>query len=101
MKCPPEAAAGQWRRQGKLHGLFFRAVQRPIARHGVWSAKIPADWPRKREAIESQRYRDAAAAANVIEAASEMEGDHLGFFTEFATEDGDQVQMKAGFRLSI
>lgn len=97
MKCPP--AGGGWGNgDGKAdYTVYFSAqFSVPIAKCGVWSAAIPADWSRKREAIESRRYRDVVAAAKVIEGCRELEGDHLGFFTEFATTENQQVLMKAG-----
>ena len=41
-------------------------------------------------------YRDIVAAAKVLDGCRELEGDHLGFFTEFATTENQQVLMKAG-----
>jgi predicted alpha-1,2-mannosidase len=97
MKCPP--AGGGWGNgDGKADYTvyFYAQFSKPITHCGVWSAVIPPGWSRKREAIESQRYRDAVAAALVIEGCREMEGDHLGFYSEFATTNGEPVLLKAG-----
>src|SRR5262249_1582928 len=48
------------------------------------------------EDIGSSRYRKAVAEAKVINGCDEMEGDHLGFFSEFATKEGEQVLLKCG-----
>ncbi len=97
MKCPP--AGGGWGNgDGKAdYTVYFCAkFSVPITKCGVWSADIPAGWTRKREDIESRRYRDVVAAAKVLEGCREKEGDHLGFYTEFATTENQQVLMKAG-----
>jgi predicted alpha-1,2-mannosidase len=97
MKCPP--AGGGWGNgDGKAdYTVYFSArFSKPLTKFGVWSADIPADWKRKREDIESPRYRKVVAAAKVLENCREMEGDHLGFFTEFATKEGEQVLLKCG-----
>lgn len=97
MKCPP--SGGGWGNgDGKAdYTVYFSAkFSKPFTKTGVWSADIPLNWKRKREDIESDRYRKAEAAANVIENCREMEGDHLGFYTEFATHEGEQVLLKSG-----
>jgi predicted alpha-1,2-mannosidase len=97
MKCPP--AGGGW---GDSAGkadytvYFYAQCSRPITNCGVWSASIPKDWSRKREDIESRRYRDVVAAAKVTVGCREMEGDHLGFYFEFASRYGEQVSLKTG-----
>ena len=98
MKCPPEG--GGWGNgDGKANYTvyFYAQFSKPMTHCGVWSAEIPAGWSRKREDIESARYRKVVAAAQVIlEGCREMEGDHLGFYSEFATPEGEQVMLKAG-----
>lgn len=97
MKCPP--AGGGWGDgDGKANYTvyFYGQFSRPITHCGVWSAEIPSDWPRKREDIESARYRDVVRKAKVIDGCREMEGAHLGFYSEFATAKGEQVLFKAG-----
>jgi predicted alpha-1,2-mannosidase len=97
MKCPP--AGGGWGDGvGKANYTvyFYAQFSQPITNCGVWSAEIPAGWTRKREDIESQRYRDVAAAAKVLPGCKEMEGDHLGFYSEFSTTNGQAVLLKAG-----
>lgn len=97
MKCPP--SGGGWGNgDGKADYTvyFYAQFSKPITRCGVWSATIPTGWTRKREDIESQRYRDVVAAAKVVAGCREMEGDHLGFYSEFATTNGEPVLLKAG-----
>ena len=97
MKCPPEG--GGWG-NGAGHAnytIYFSAqFSKPLKKFGVWSAEIPADWKRKLEDIGSPRYRKAVADSKVIEGCREMEGDHLGFFSEFPTKENEQVLLKCG-----
>ncbi len=97
MECPPEG--GGWG-NGDGHAnytVYFSAqFSKPLEKFGVWSAPIPDDWRRKREDIESARYQAVVAQAKVVEQARETEGKHLGFFTEFASHEGETVLLKAG-----
>ena len=97
MKCTPEG--GGWG-DGEGHAeytvYFYAQFSKPLKEYGVWSADIPAGWTRKREDIESQRYQQRVAAAVVTRGVKEQQGKHLGFFTEFATTEGEQVLMKSG-----
>ena len=97
MKCPPEG--GGWG-DGAGHAnytVFFCArFSKPLERFGIWSAEIPDGWQRKREDVGSARYQKAVAAASVLSQARELEGKHLGFFTEFDTREGEGVLLKAG-----
>lgn len=58
---------------------FYAQFSRPLKDFGVWSAKPPA--------VES---------ATILRGCREYKGRHLGFFTEFATADKEQVLLKAG-----
>ncbi len=97
MKCPPEG--GGWG-DGAGHAdytVYFSAqFSKPLKKFGVWSAEIPAGWKRKLEDISNPRYRKVVAEARVIDGCREMEGDHLGFFSEFPTKEGEQVLLKCG-----
>jgi predicted alpha-1,2-mannosidase len=100
MKCTPDG--GGWG-NGEGHAdytvYFYAQFSKPLKKYGVWNADIPDGWTRKREDIESDRYREriaAAATSGVKMQPTEQEGRHLGFFTEFATGPDEQVLMKAG-----
>jgi predicted alpha-1,2-mannosidase len=97
MKCPPEG--GGWGDgAGKANYTVYFSAQFsvPLKNVGVWSANIPDDWKRHREDIESPRYREAVAHAEVLRGCRGKEGKHLGFFVEFPTTAGEQVMLKAG-----
>ncbi len=97
MKCTPDG--GGWG-NGDGHPnytvYFYAQFDKPLSNYGVWSADIPDDWKRKREDIESEKYHARVAAAKVLPNTKEIEGKHLGFYTEFETKANEQVQMKAG-----
>jgi predicted alpha-1,2-mannosidase len=97
MNCPP--SGGGWG-NGDGHAnytvYFCAQFSKPLKEFGVWSARIPDGWNRRREDIESTRYRDVVAHAEVVPGCRNMEGKHLGFYTEFPTTEGEQVLLKAG-----
>jgi len=97
MKCTPEG--GGW---GNGDGnpnytvYFYAQFSKPLKNYGIWSAAIPADWTRKREDIESDRYRELVAKASVEKGCREKGGKHLGFYSEFKTQKDEKVYLKAG-----
>lgn len=97
MKCT--ANGGGWGNGGGKpdYTVFFYAqFSKPFKNYGVWSASIPVDQSRKREAVESSRYDSLILASEILTACKEKTGKHLGFYTEFPTENDDVVQMKSG-----
>ena len=97
MKCTPEG--GGWGNgDGKPNYtvFFYAQFSKPFSNTGIWSADIPDSWTRKREDVESDRYQERVAQAKVSRNVQEKEGKHLGFFTEFATTDQEQVLLKTG-----
>jgi len=97
MKCTPDG--GGWG-DGAGHAdytvYFYAEFSKPIKNFGVWSADIPDGWGRKREDVESAKYQTQIANAPVLRGVKEKTGKHLGFFTEFATRDKEQVSLKSG-----
>lgn len=97
MKCPPEGGGWGHGAGGADYTLYFYAqFSRPLDQFGVWSAKIPESWEHYREDIETGRYQQVVANAETLQGCRQMEGKHLGFFTEFSTTEGEQVLLKAG-----
>ena len=97
MKCP-RAGGGWGHGDGKAdYTVYFSAqFSQPLGDFGVWSAAISEPWPRYLQDLESGRYQEMVAQAEVRKGCREMEGSHLGFFAEFPTEGGAQVLLKAG-----
>lgn len=97
MQCTPDG--GGWG-NGDGHAnytvYFYAQFNKPFGKFGVWSADIPDQWTRKREDVESDRYQQRVAEANVLDSATEVEGKHLGFFSEFPSAANEQVMLRAG-----
>ena len=100
MLCP--ATAGGWRNGGVAYTVFFcMEFSRPLAKFGVWTIDVPESAyhgfkPLVSAYFNSDDYYARVAKAKVLDGATEQEGNHLGFFTEFATKQGEQVLVKAG-----
>ncbi len=97
MKCPPEG--GGWGNgSGKVDYTvhFYCEFSKPISKHGIWRADIPKDADRKRKSIESEAYQKIVAASKIEYKLKEAQDKHIGFFTEFETEENEEVLLKAG-----
>ena len=97
MKCTPEG--GGWGNgEGKPNYTvyFYAQFSKPLKNFGVWSAAIPDNWSRKREDIESDRFRELVAKASVEKGCREKQGKHLGFYSEFETGTAEKVYLKSG-----
>src|SRR5579872_213255 len=97
MKCTPDG--GGWGNGGGKanYTVYFSAqFSKPLKNFGVWSARIPDGWRRRREEIESERYREVVAQSEILGGCRELEGKHLGFFAEFPTATGEAVLLKSG-----
>jgi predicted alpha-1,2-mannosidase len=75
---------------------FYAEFSKPLKQYGVWSAKIPDNYPRKMDDVLTPQYRQFIKDAEIIDGFQEIVGKHLGFFTEFETADSEQVLMKVG-----
>ena len=97
MKCTPEG--GGWGNgDGKPNYTvyFYAQFSKPLKNFGVWSAAVPDNWSRKREDIESDRFRELVAKATVEKGCREKQGKHLGFYSEFETGAAEKVYLKSG-----
>lgn len=97
MRCTPEGGGwGDGDGKANYTVYFYAQFSKPLQHFGVWSADIPDDWNRKREDVTSDRYQQQIAKATVLPGQKEKAGKHLGFYTEFATNDKEPVLLKAG-----
>ena len=97
MKCTPET--GGWGNgDGKAdYTVYFYAMfSEPMNNCGFWTADIPDDWVRKRDEVTSLEYQQRVSESEIIMDTDELEGKHIGFFTEFPSEKGKEVTLKAG-----
>ncbi|QIH35424.1 GH92 family glycosyl hydrolase [Sphingobacterium sp. DR205] len=97
MRCTPEGGGwGDGDGKADYTVYFYARFDKPLKKHGIWSAAIPDDWKRKRDDIQSIPYQSRVAEAKVWPGKNEMEGKHLGVFSEFETSQGEQVNLQVG-----
>lgn len=97
MKCPPEG--GGWGNGGGKADYtvyFYCQFSKPLTDYGMWSVDIPYDWVRKREEVCSAPYQELVSNAKIHSGLKELQGEHLGFFTNFKTQKDEQVLVKSG-----
>lgn len=97
MKCTPEG--GGWGNgEGKVNYTvyFYARFSKPLVNYGFWSANIPSGWQRKKDEVVSIPYLTKVSKAPVIRGIKELEGKHLGFFSEFKTHKNEIVTLKVG-----
>lgn len=96
MKCPPEGGGwGAGAGNADYTVYFWCQFSKPLTDYGIWSADIP-DEGRKMRHIRQPEYQDAVKNAPRFENAKEKQGKHLGFYTNFSTEAGEEVLLKSG-----
>jgi len=97
VKCTPEGGGwgnGAGNPNYTVH--YYIEFSKPLTNYGAWSADIPQNQGRKLENIEKAEYDALILKAANIKNFQELQGKHLGFYTEFATKDKEQVTMKVG-----
>ncbi len=97
MKCPPEG--GGWGNgQGKADYTvyFYCQFSKPLIDYGVWSVDIPDDRKRKCQHVCSEPYQELVSEATIHKGIDDFKGEHVGFFTNFNTNENEQVLMKNG-----
>lgn len=97
MKCTPDGGGwGNGEGKADYTVYYYAQFSKPLIDYGFWSADIPDHWIRKRDEVVSIPYLTRVSQAPVITGKKELEGKHLGFFTEFPTKEGEDVEMKVG-----
>lgn len=97
MKCTPDGGGwgnGDGNSNYTVH--FYAQFSKPLDNYGFWSADIPDNWKRKRDEVTSIPYLTRVSEAPIIKGQDELEGKHLGFFTEFATKANEEITLKVG-----
>lgn len=98
MRFTPET--GGWGDGGgnAFYTLYFHAeFSKAFTGRGFWSADIPDGQSRHNRDISSLEYMHLIEASTLITDAEEAEGKHVGFFAEFPTAEGEQIEVRAGF----
>ncbi|WP_104380937.1 GH92 family glycosyl hydrolase [Sphingobacterium sp. HMA12] len=97
MKCTPDGGGwGDGAGDPNYTVYFYMEFSKPLKNYGVWSAAIPEDSSRKLADVTSERYRQYIREAKVENAVRQKKGKHIGFYTEFDTEENEKVLLKSG-----
>ena len=97
MHCPPECGGwGNGDGKADYTVYFYARFSKPFTDFGFWSAEIPEGWARRKDEVVSPEYLSLVSEAPILTGIDELEGDHLGFFTQFPTYEGEAVTLSAG-----
>ncbi|KAA6318302.1 hypothetical protein EZS27_031673, partial [termite gut metagenome] len=97
MKCTPAGGGlGDGRGKADYTVYFYAKFSKPLTNYGFWSADIPDEWNRKLRDIVSKPYLERVAQSEIIRSKNELEGKHIGFFTEFPTSEKEEVSLSVG-----
>ena len=95
IECTPEGGGWGHGKGNANYTVYYHAeFSRPFGNFGVWSAKLPPGPYNK--IIETAPFSQACQNAQVIPSCREMEGQHLGFYSEFPTVAAQTVSLKVG-----
>ncbi len=97
MRCTPDGGGwgdGEGNTNYTVH--FYARFSKPLCNYGFWSADIPDNWKRKKNDAVSLPYLKKISKSAVIQGQKELEGKHIGFFSEFPTKDKEEVTLKVG-----
>lgn len=97
IQCTPEE--GGWGNgEGNVSYMlyFYGEFSKPLEKYGFWSADIPNGWVRKRDEVQSWKYLQRVAQAEIIKGKKQFSGKHIGFFSDFETYENEEVTLKVG-----
>lgn len=97
MRCTPDGGGwgnGEGNANYTVH--FYARFSKPLKDFGCWSADIPDNWSRKRDDVVSIPYLQRVAQTPVRKGLTEVQGKHVGFYTEFPATEGETVELKVG-----
>jgi len=97
MRCTPDGGGwGNGDGKADYTVYFYAELSKPMKQTGFWAADIPNTWKRLRDETQSDNYLQQVAKARIIRNKRQCEGKHIGFFTEFETQHGEEITLKAG-----
>ena len=97
IKCTPDGGGwGDGSGQSRYTVYFYATFSKPLTDYGFWTADIPDGTSRHNKDVASDAYQARIANAKVVKGVKSLEGKSIGFFSEFATKRGEQVEMKVG-----
>lgn len=102
MLCP-QSGGGWGNGKGLVnYTIFFRTeFSKPLRNFGIWSVDLDGFDLHGGDGLvgdqmQSEDFYQRVERARVLDGRTEIEDQHLGFFTEFASNKGDQVLVKSG-----
>ncbi|OJV45256.1 MAG: alpha-1,2-mannosidase [Bacteroidales bacterium 36-12] len=97
MKCTPDGGGwGNGDGKADYTVYYYAKFDKPLTNYGFWSANIHDHAKRKLENIVSRSYLRNIANSPTITGIKEIEGKHIGFYTEFPTKNNEEVTLKVG-----
>lgn len=97
IECTPDGGGwGNGDGNARYTVYYYARFSKPLKTYGIWDVDIPDHSNRKREFIESPAFQELTAKAEIRRMIKEYEGEHIGFFTEFETDAGEEVFFKSG-----
>lgn len=97
IECTPDGGGwGDGEGHGRYNIYYHATFSKPLKNYGFWSADIPDGQSRHLADVTSREYLTRVANAKVVRTGKSLTGKHIGFFTEFPTKNGDQVELKVG-----
>jgi len=97
MHCTPDCGGwGDGDGQALYTVYFYTTFSKPISDYGFWSADIPEGTSRHKDDVVSLPYLQRVKNAVRVKGQDELEGKHIGFFTEFPTTAGEEVTVLTG-----
>lgn len=95
IECTPKGGGWGHGAGNANYTVYFHAeFSKPFKDFGVWSAELPPG--NYQDALERPSFIEACQNAKVIPSCREMEGKHLGFYSEFSTHKNEAVLLKVG-----
>ena len=94
---PLEGGWGDGRANIYYDLYFYATLSRPMQNWGCWKAAVPDGMQRHDYDVNSVGYMQLLADAEVIREGNAFDGNCIGFFAEFPTAEGEQIEMKVAF----
>lgn len=97
IECTPDGGGwGDGEGHGRYNIYYHATFSKPLKDYGFWTADIPDGQSRHLADVTSPEYLKRVADAKVVRGGKGITGKHVGFFTEFPTKSGEQVELKVG-----
>ncbi|MGI5974705.1 MAG: GH92 family glycosyl hydrolase [Paludibacter sp.] len=97
MQCTPEGGGwGNGEGNAEYTVYFYAKFDKPIEDYGFWDVQYTEKAKRKLENVTSKSYINRIAKAETIKGVRELQGQNVGFYTQFPTGKNEEVTLKVG-----